>query len=118
MRVLLLCIAGSRGGYVGEEKKEGEHVQLEECVGDLQHQNVWVVVFMADQDPFARSPHAMLFVMLLQPLQARDHRGVFFGLVFLRAEGVVAEGVEADRFGLVGGKGFGQHRSRHCSRSV
>lgn len=67
-----------------------------------------VVVFVADQDPLARPAHAMLVVMFFQPLQSRQHRGVLFGLVLLGSEVVVAEGVEADRFWLVGGEGFGE----------
>ena len=93
--------------------REYEHIQLEECVGNLQHQDVWVVVFMAHQDPFARPAHAMLLVMLLQPLKARNHGGVFFGLVFFCAKGIIAKGVKTDRFGLVRGKSFGQDRSAH-----
>lgn len=38
--------------------------QLEECIGDLEHQDVGMIVFMADEDAFARSPHAMLLVVL------------------------------------------------------
>ena len=34
--------------------------QLEEGVGDLQHQDVGMVVFVADEDAFAGSAHAML----------------------------------------------------------
>lgn len=87
-----------------------ERVQFEERIGDLQHQDMRMVMFVAHQDPFARPPHAMLLVMLLQPLQTCDDRGILFGLVFLRAEGVIAERVKADCFGLVGGESFGQDR--------
>lgn len=65
-------------------------------------------MFVTDQDPFAGAAHAMLFVVLFEALQAREHRRVFFRLVLFGAEGVVAEGVEADGFGLVGGEGFGE----------
>jgi len=41
-----------------------EHVQLEEGVCDLQHEDVRVVVLMADQDAFASPSHAMLRVVL------------------------------------------------------
>ena len=49
-------------------KRVSEGSQLEESIGNLQHQDVWVVVFMADKDALARPSHAMLFVVLLQPL--------------------------------------------------
>ena len=39
-------------------------LQLEEGIGDLQHQYVRVVMLVADQYAFAGSPHAMLFVVL------------------------------------------------------
>ena len=65
-------------------------LQLEESICDLQHQDVWVVMLMAHQHALARPPHAMLLVVFLEALQARQHRGVFLGLVFFRAEGVVA----------------------------
>lgn len=67
-----------------------------------------MIMLMADQDPLARAPHAMLLVMLLQPLQPRQHRRVLFGLVLFGAEGVVAERVEPDRGGLVCGEGVGE----------
>ncbi len=38
--------------------------QLEEGVRDLQHQDVRVVVFVANKDPFAGSAHAVLGVVL------------------------------------------------------
>lgn len=73
-----------------------------------------VVMFVADQDPLARPAHAMLIVMLFQPLQSRQHRGILFGLVLLGSKVVIAEGVEADRFGLVGGKGFRENGAVSC----
>lgn len=46
-------------------KDEGcERVQLEEGVCDLQHEDVRVVVLVADQDAFASPSHAMLRVVL------------------------------------------------------
>lgn len=69
--------------------KGGWCLQLEESVRDLQHQHVWMVVFVADQHAFAGASHAIFLVVLLQPLQSRDHRGIFLGLGFFRAEGVV-----------------------------
>lgn len=67
-----------------------------------------MIMLMTDQDPLTRAPHSMLLVMLLEPLQACKHRGIFFGLVLFGPEGVVAEWVETDRAGLVRGKGFGE----------
>ena len=72
-----------------------------------------MVVFVADQNSFARPPHSMLYVVLLQALQAREYRRVFLRLIFFGAEGIVAEGVEPDSFGLVGRKGFRQDWPAH-----
>lgn len=49
------------------------NAQLEEGVCDLQHQDVRVVVLVADEDGFARSAHAVLVVVLLEALQTRKH---------------------------------------------
>ena len=49
------------------------YVQLEEGVCDLQHEDVRVVVLVADQNGFARPSHAVLVVVLFQSLQARKH---------------------------------------------
>jgi len=75
--------------------------QLEEGVCDLQHQDVRVVVLVADQDALAGAPHAVRRVVLLQPLQPRRHRWVLFWLRLLDAKGVVGERVQPDRLGLV-----------------
>ena len=45
-----------------------DDIQLEKCVRNLQHQNVWVVVLVADQDTLAGSAHAMSHVVLFQSL--------------------------------------------------
>jgi len=60
-----------------------------------------MIVFMANEDAFASASQAMELVMLLEALQAREHRGVFFGLVLLGAKGVVRERVEPNCFWLV-----------------
>lgn len=65
-----------------------------------------MVVLVADEDALACAAHAMLVVVFLETLEAREHRGVFFGLVLFRAEGVVAEREEADAGGLIGGERF------------
>ena len=43
-------------------------VQLEEGVGDLEHEDVRVVVLMTYKHAFAGASHAMLLVVLLQAL--------------------------------------------------
>lgn len=43
-------------------------MQLKKGVRNLQHQNVWMVVLVADQDALAGSAHAMLYVVLFQSL--------------------------------------------------
>lgn len=70
----------------GEEVVAGE---LEEGVGDLQHQDVWVVVLVADEDGFAGAAHAVVGVVILETLQAGEDRRVFFRLGLFGAECVV-----------------------------
>lgn len=102
--------------------------QLEKGVRDLQHQDMRVIMLMTNQDALTRPPHAMLLIMFLQALQTRQHRGVFFWLSLLRAEGVVGERVQSDSLGLVGIEGVGKGGGvgglegggcyrRHCGRS-
>ena len=79
----------------------GGNVQLEKRVRNLQHQNVRVVVFVADQDTLAGSAHAMFHVVLFQSLQACKHRRILFWLVLFSTEGVVAKREEADGGRLV-----------------
>lgn len=92
--------------------------QLEEGVRDLQHQDVRVVVLVADEDGFRGAPHAMLVVVLFEALQAREHRGVFLWLPIFGAEGVVAERVEADCLGLVGVEVLGQDGAVACCQHM
>ena len=66
-------------------------------------------MLMADEDALARSAHAMAIVMLFQPLQAREHRRVFFRLMLFGAKGVIAKREEADGGGLVGVERLGQN---------
>lgn len=73
-----------------------DNIQFEKGVRNLQHQNVGMVVLVADQDALAGSTHAMSNVVLFQSLQTCKHRGVLFWLMFFGAEGVVAEREEAD----------------------
>lgn len=44
------------------------YVQLEESIRDLKHQDVRVVVFMADEDPLACPSHAVLVIMFFEAL--------------------------------------------------
>lgn len=67
-----------------------------------------MIVFVADEDAFAGSAHAVLGVVFFEALEAREHGGVFFGLRFFGAEGVVGEGVEADCLGLIAVEGVGE----------
>jgi hypothetical protein len=73
-----------------------------------------MVMLMANQDPLAGAPHAMLIVVFFQTLQASEHRGVLLRLCFLGAECVVGERVEADSLRLFGGEVLGDDWSGHC----
>jgi len=42
-----------------------ENLQFKEGIGDLKHENVWVVVLMAYQNALASSPHPMVLIMFL-----------------------------------------------------
>jgi hypothetical protein len=102
-------IAGSLDEVSNRERELGpvRDVQLEKCIRDLQHQDMGVVVLMADQDAFTCSPHAMLLIVFLQSLQARKHRRVFLRLAILCSERVVAERVQTNRLWLVCVEVFG-----------
>lgn len=78
-----------------------ESLQLEEGVCDLQHEDVRVVVLVADQDAFASPSHAMLRVVFFQSLQSRKDRRILFWLAIFGSECVVAQGEQANRLGLV-----------------
>lgn len=92
--------------------------QLEKGIGDLQHQDVGVVVLVADEDALAGAAHAMLVVVLFEALQAGQHGGVFFGLGFLGAEGVVAQRIQANGVGLVGIEFLGQDGASSVSAGI
>ena len=51
------CVSLCRDGMKGD-------IQLKKGVRNLQHQNVWMVVLVADQDALAGSAHAMLYIVL------------------------------------------------------
>lgn len=75
--------------------------ELEEGVCDLKHQDVGVVVLVADEDALAGASHAMLVVVLLKAVKSSDHAGVLLRLGLLDAECVVGQGVESDCLRLV-----------------
>ena len=82
-------------------------IQLEKGVCNLQHEDVGVIVLMADQDSLAGSAHAMSFIVLFQSPQAREHRGILLWLVLFRTKGVIAERVEAYGRRLICVEGLG-----------
>ena len=88
------------------------YVQFKESIRNLQHQDMRVVMFMANQDPFASPSHAIFIIMLLQAFQARQDRRVFLRLGFLGAEGVVGERVQADSLWLMGGEVLRENGTR------
>ena len=92
------------GGMIGWVY--GAHIQLKEGIRNLQHQNVGVVVLVADQDALAGSAHAMFHVVLFQSLQTGEHRGVFFRLMLFGTESVVAQREEAYSRRLIGVERF------------
>lgn len=67
-----------------------------------------MVVLVADEDTFAGAAHTMRDIVLFETFEAREDRGVFFGLCLFRAECVVGEGVETDCFWLIGVEGEGE----------
>jgi len=97
--------------WLEEAQTESRHSQLEEGIGNLQHQDMRMIMLMADQDPLTRPSHPMLLVVFFQPLQSCEDGGIFFRLVLFRAEGVVAERKEANGLGLVRGEGLGEDGS-------
>lgn len=61
---------------------------------------------MAHQHAFARASHARHAIVVLEPLQARQHRRVLLRLRLLGAERVIGERVEADCRRLLRGEVF------------
>lgn len=70
-RPIIRC--GPRSALVHRVSSKGYegNGQFKERVGNLQHQDVRMVMLMADQYSFTRPSHAMQLVMLFQPLQSR-----------------------------------------------
>jgi hypothetical protein len=42
-----------------------DNLQLEKGIGDLKHENMWMIVLMTDENSLTCPPHAMLIIMLL-----------------------------------------------------
>lgn len=81
--------------------------ELEESICDLEHEDVRVVVLVADEDALASAAHAMLVVVLLEALKSGDNTGVLLRLGLLDAECVVGQWVESDCLWLVRFEGAG-----------
>jgi hypothetical protein len=62
--------------------KGGCHSQFEKCIGDLEHENVWMTVIVYNQYSFYSSAHAEVFIVVLKTLQTSRDRRVFFWLSF------------------------------------
>ena len=85
--------------------------KLEESVGYLEHEDMRVSVFVTEEDGFAGAAHAVVVIVASEARQACEDRGVFFGLRFFGAQGVVGHRVEADRPRLIGGERERYNRS-------
>jgi len=78
--------------------------ELEEGIRNLQHQDVWVVVFMAYQNALAGAAHAILLIVLLQALQPRQHARILLWLSLLDTEGIIRKRIQTDCLWLPGVK--------------
>ncbi len=76
------------------QKSTAGDAQLEKRVGDLQHEYMRVPVVVDDEDALDGAPHSKVFIVILQPLQARRHRRVLLWLRLLRAEREIGERVQ------------------------
>lgn len=63
--------------------------QLEKCIRNLQHQDMWVVVLVAHQDALARTAHAMGVVVLLEATKASNDTWILLRLSLFDAKCVV-----------------------------
>lgn len=70
-------------------QRDGIHLQLEEGIGDLEHQNVGDAVLVADQDTLAGTADTVELILLFEAVQSLDHRVVLLRLVLLGTKGVV-----------------------------
>lgn len=69
--------------------------QLEEGIGDLEHQDVRVAMVVHNKNALDGAPHTEVFIVVLEALQASRNRGILFRLRFLGA-GVIALGRRVD----------------------
>jgi hypothetical protein len=60
------------------------HAQLEKGVGNLQHEDVRVAMVMNYKDALDRPAHAKVLIVVLEALETRRNRGIFFRLSFFR----------------------------------
>lgn len=74
-----------------------------------------MVVFVADKDALASPAHSVLCVVLLESLQAGKNRGILFRLPILCPKCVIAQGIKADRFRLIGVEFLRYNRSARVS---
>lgn len=98
-RVLAVAQAADRGQALVQPGLEALNLlvsvlqivprELEESICDLEHEDMRVVVLVADEDALAGAAHAMLVVVLLQALKSGDDTGVLLRLGLLDAECVV-----------------------------
>jgi len=95
-----LLLEGNRARYVLGCKLR-LHLQLEESIGNLQHEDMWMIMLMADEDTLTRSPHPILLVVLFEPLQPRKYRRIFLRLIFFGAKCVIAEREQANSLWLI-----------------
>jgi hypothetical protein len=60
------------------------NAQLEERIGDLQHQYMRMPMIVDNEDALNRPPHAPVLIVVLQALQTRRDRRVFLRLRLFR----------------------------------
>lgn len=82
--------------------------QFEECVCNLQHQDMRMAMLMAYQNSLTGSAHSILLVMLLQPLETGKNGRVLLRLVLFGAKGVIRQRVQTNSFWLVAGERSGE----------
>lgn len=83
------------------------YLQLEECIRNLQHQHMGMVVLMTHQNALASPSHTMKAIVLFEALQPCQHRRILFWLRLLGTKGVVRQGIQADGFRLLCGEVLG-----------
>ena len=63
-----------------------EDLQLEKCVGNLEHEDMRMAMVVHDQDTFYCSSHSKVFIVVLEALQTSRNRGILFRLGLFGAE--------------------------------